>query len=687
VGPRARASPSVRPSSFVRLLPIGAFTALTLLAPGRAGAASFDAEGNLVFDPNAVWTESFEAIADAGADAGDALDVEQDPTALHGTHLVKLAAYQNAGVDLPIPAESRSFALRLWARGEVVATLEVSVDGRTEDFAQAYPTGRMTSDGWYELASHDLTVDVSRAQGLSMGLFAPDGADVDAAELVPDGAPVFGAACTGADEKAACLPGQACVWGRCRNYASRVPAFPPDAWRDDLVDYIDQRFQLLFGPFANRAVDLPSARVEIGAMRSATDAWSFWRHFGIAVNRLHDWHTRVSDLSGYVMQNPHPIGVCFIEGKADLSQTVAPSKPGYNDVLVSHVGTTNTFGLLPGDRLVSIDGKHPIEWGRSLIGVDYAFETASNHTTQAEVTERLNRLISAYAETIEVLHCDPASAKCADKTDIVNIAALPPLPADATPGVVGCDNRPILHLADAPDNHPLGGFYSGIVEESNASERIYGLQWSSLNVTGAGGNGDVGPLLDAAVAEWRANARGVILDHRTGFGGTTLGSAIIWNFVRPVTPLDFFAFRQRADEVAPSAADGKTLFDELAGKGQVETAGSTNPALDVPVALLVTMDGSASDWLPLGVKGSPKAKIFGPFPTAGAFSTRFIFAYWFGLGYSIATGDTLGANGTMLNGYGVEPDVVVLPLQSDLLVGKDSVYDAAIAWVRSELKP
>lgn len=41
----------------------------------------------------------------------------------------------------------------------------------------------------------------------------------------------------------------------------------------------------------------------------------------------------------------------------------------------------------------------------------------------------------------------------------------------------------------------------------------------------------------------------------------------------------------------------------------------------------------------------------------------------------------------MLNGHGVEPDFVVLPLQSDLMDGKDTVYDAALAWVRQGLKP
>jgi C-terminal processing protease CtpA/Prc len=87
------------------------------------------------------------------------------------------------------------------------------------------------------------------------------------------------------------------------------------------------------------------------------------------------------------------------------------------------------------------------------------------------------------------------------------------------------------------------------------------------------------------------------------------------------------------------------------------------------------------------MKGAPNAKIFGPYETAGAFSTLFSFAYWLGMGYSIAVGDTLYLDGTMLNGTGVSPDVIVQQKQSDLLAGKDTIYDAAIAWVRQGLKP
>ena len=53
--------------------------------------------------------------------------------------------------------------------------------------------------------------------------------------------------------------------------------------------------------------------------------------------------------------------------------------------------------------------------------------------------------------------------------------------------------------------------------------------------------------------------------------------------------------------------------------------------------------------------------------------------------YVIAVGDTLDVTGLSRNGRGVEPDFVVVPLQSDLIAAKDTVFEAALAWIREEL--
>jgi len=149
----------------------------------------------------------------------------------------------------------------------------------------------------------------------------------------------------------------------------------------------------------------------------------------------------------------------------------------------------------------------------------------------------------------------------------------------------------------------------------------------------------------------------------------------------------YYEDRQRAEDEQPSLEDGVVAFQFGVDNGLVDYAGSNAPVTEVPVALLLTEDVSASDWLPFGMKGAPKVRLFGPFQTNGAFSTRYSFGYWLSISYLLATGDTFAPDGKTLNGTGVAPDVVVLPRQSDLISGKDTLYETALAWVRQELKP
>ena len=76
-------------------------------------------------------------------------------------------------------------------------------------------------------------------------------------------------------------------------------------------------------------------------------------------------------------------------------------------------------------------------------------------------------------------------------------------------------------------------------------------------------------------------------------------------------------------------------------------------------------------------------QIFGR-QTAGAFSSYVQFDYFAGLAWRLASGDLIRADGTSHLGQAVVPDVPMVPKQSDLVVGKDTVYEAALAWVRSQ---
>ena len=662
-------------------------SAVVLAAAPLAAASSFSPEGAHSFDPAAVVTLDFEEPAAEGAPAH-----VEDPSALHGKSVLSLSAFQ--GIDYPVslPKQRSSYRISGWIKGhEATLSMEISYSDRTDEIAALYPTGRVTSDGWVEVANQGIRIDGPRATKVVVGAFSAAGASVDAIEVVPDGdESVFpsipNAKCGGVQDSAVCAADQVCVYSECRNVRGWVPPIPAD--RDDVTDYLEARLKLLFGPFHERTHDLPKSLVAIDQMRNATDPWAYWNGFTLAVRRLHDGHTTTTSIADFVIQNPKPIAVCFLEGDADVTHAAAPKHPDYLDVLVSHVGTDHTLGLEAGDRLVSVDGLHPIVWARSLVEVHWSIPPISNPRTFAELASSLHRLLPRYASSVEVIRCDAQTGTCGEP-ETISIADIPPDPPGTPVGSVACDNRPVRHLPDSPADHAnnsSNGVYSGIVVESDEAEKIYGLEWESLYTTN--GTDGIGAGLKKAVSTWKTQgARGVILDHRTGTGGTIAAPKILWDYAVPRRPNDYYDDRQRSEDEQPSQADGKALFDLAESKGDVNFAGSNNPVTDVPVALLLTEDVSASDWLPLGMKGAPKVKLFAPFETNGAFSTRYSFGYWLGMTVVIATGDTFIPDGSTMNGRGVAPDIVVLPKQSDLLAGKDTVYEAALAWVREELKP
>ncbi|MCC6523915.1 MAG: hypothetical protein IT373_14750 [Polyangiaceae bacterium] len=666
---------------------LAALALVASLAPS-ALAGELAEDGGFVFAPTAVARLDFESELPPPPDPASPPPTRTaSDTALSGAYVLELAAYESQDFVLELPALGQSYRVSLWLRGgDSVGYFTVSYGepGRVDELATLYPTGRMTTDGWVELANEGLRVDGLRAPTVSVGIFSAGGAEVDAVEIVPDGAPVLGPmnpACGGIGDAGVCGVGQLCMWNECRNVNGWVPPIP--AARALVTEYLENRLRFLFGPYANRAADLPGALLAVEEMRHASDPFSYWNGFTLALRRLHDGHTTTSGTADYALDQRKPLSVCFLEGEADASQASAPSDPDYLDVLVSHVGADHHLGLHAGDRLVAVDGRHPIAWARSLREVHWSMSQASNPRTFAELAAQLRGFIGRYAHDISVVRCS-SPASCGP-VEVLSIAELPADPLGTPVDRVSCDSRPLRHLASSPPDHAAGGneVYHGLLLESDATEKIYGVEWESLD-TSSGQDG-VGAALKAAVNELgTASARGAVFDHRTGNGGTVRGAEIVWNLAVPRHPLTYFETRPRAEDEQPTLADGLARFQQALGHGLVDYAGSASPST-IPVALLVTRDVSASDWLPLGMKGAPHVRIFGPYETSGGFSTRYVFGYWFGLEYVLATGDTYTADGATLNGTGVTPDVVVRPLQSDLLAGKDTVFEAALAWIRGEL--
>ena len=610
----------------------------------------------------------------------------EDPTALTGQRVLTLGPWESAGIGFSLPAEDGSYVARIWVKGETVATVEVRyADGSAPATSQLFPTGRVTSDGWAELESAPFSVEAARGPDAAIGFFSPAGVTADAFEVVRGGEFRPVRSCTGVNDTTSCLPDEMCLYRACVDGRGLVPPMPADPQdRKDLADYMGNRIQFLFGPLLNREMFLEGAMAAVEQMRSAEDRYRFWFSFVTAIQRLRDSHSTAFGFFQFQLQDfpgRIPLNACFVTGDADLSHDQVPRDKTLPDVLVSHTGEGATWGLRAGDRLVAIDGEHPILWAQKLEGRSWSAEQVNDPLSFAQHVESLRGKITSLARTLTVIRCNgglqcgaPEMLKVADQ------------PAEEATFRVNCDNRPLNHFPDQPPDHGIGGdVFHGPVSGSTPEERIHGMAWDSLY--GAGSSTGI-QIEDAVISFRAAKARGVILDHRTGNGGTKDAAMPILSFVTPPKYAEVDVWRTYLDEVGPqSKAEGLALFDQVKDEPlSLGYVGSEDAAVDVPVALLLTRDVSASDYFPNAFKGSPRTRIFGPNPTNGAFSTFLGYSYWLGLSFQLAAQDTINHDGTMLCARGVVPDEIVEPRQSDLVQGIDTVYEAALAWVRANLK-
>ncbi|MSP26307.1 MAG: hypothetical protein EXR75_14355, partial [Myxococcales bacterium] len=586
---------------------------------GPAIAGDFDSIGNFVPDPSAVGFIDFGDDFDAELDRYVPMDnppecgpvgfVEVETAdALSGTHVLGVETLLSKGcaerlLIRGVPKAKGSYRATVWARhGGISAQLTVlyPVDsGQDIELAKLAPTGRTTTDGWVELASNALPIDGELALAVYLRVIDFDsvGSHLDALELVPDGEYVAAAVCSGTGDPV-CGTERVCLHGACRLGRSYVPPLPHESVRDAVVDTIAGQLQTFFGGRKTRLSDLPAALLHIESMRSAKTAWEFWQSWGHGVRRLHDWHTHT--MGGIdVFNRAKRLNACFIAGDADISIGVWPKDAKYPDVLVSHTGNDGTAGLHRGDRLVAVDGVHPIAWALGLARVDWSWWQACDDRVVSELYERMRGLILEHASTFSVLTCDAMTASCDPIPKTIVVADLPP----DTGGQVNCDNRPAYYFEDnnPPAHHGIWwDFYSGRVAGTTPEEAIYGLIWDTL-YGGGDPKGHVNSNLKKAFTKFKADARAVILDHRAGSGGTLDGAETATELLRtPSVRLVFRSPIERGGDDGPATvAEGLAIFSKYKYASPF-TVGSKDWATKMPVAILIHRDGSASDFFPFG---------------------------------------------------------------------------------------
>jgi hypothetical protein len=677
------------------------------LFPGAARAGEFDGLGEYHPDAKATAYFGFETAPDRyfPSDA----DPKCEPLmfapvvaadAVDGTGFVRLDVLPGCAerFQITLPPEKASYRASVWTRhGALEGSFLITyVDGSGLDRveAQLAPTGRTTSDGWVELATNDFSVDgakVDHAYVRVASYASVAGVELDALEVVPSGVFVAQKDCAGISDPV-CGSDEVCIDNRCIPGGLSVPPLPPDALRNEVVDVLEAKARLFYGGRSSRDLYLSHALDAMEQMRTAPTAFRFWNAWATGIHRLHDWHTDTYGGPHASRGSTHRLNACFFEGDADVSHGAWPKDAKYADILVSHAGP-GAAGLKAGDRLVAVDGLHPIAWATELASIDWGFHVATDPDNFADYAEGLGgpswsggASIQRYATSLTVIRCD-AKGQCG----LPETIAVTDLPDGGGGPDVACDNRPFYHLdaANSPDpekHYIFGSFFRGDILGTAPEEGIRGLVWDTL-YGGGDPNSDVNQAIAAALADFKANAHGVILDHRAGNGGTLDTVTAFTSLVRP--PGTGFVTRipiEIAGVGGPATvAAGLADFNQFQPTSGV-AVGSPDWAPNLPVALILHRDGSASDYFPFAMKGAPHVRIFGPHPTAGAFSTYIQFS-GSGVGFQLGSGDTLAPTGETMIGHGAVPDVILLPKQSDLLAGKDTLFEAALAWVRSEIGP
>lgn len=648
------------------------FLACTLL-PSAAHALTFDAAGRLTFEANAVMKQSFDEVI------GTSVVGTDSPLEGKG-YLVVASNQQPLQVQVTLPKTKGAYVARFFARrNRVVSSLDVEYtnDALPSFSADFYPTGRVTSDGWYEVATAAFSFDgtVGGTTTLSIGA---SGADVDAFEIVPEGTFKALAKCA-LPRDAACesAAGEYCAADSCRNGNLQVPSLPVGDERKKLEEYFQSRLMIFFGGRYTRENTLPTALTTLGKASNAKSAWEFWNGFATAIHQLHDWHTKTDAAVETIGRGALP--VCFIEGDADLSHAEAPKEGDLPDIIVSHVGPVGNSGLKPGDRLVAVNGMHPVTFMETLEDVDWQYWRANDPGTHAEAAERLRYSIRRWGRTLTIIRCDAGTLTCGPAQTL----SVDDLPKEEPSNYPNCDHRPTYPVAGPdPNTHYVSKVFAGPVLGTAPEENIYGVVWDSVYLASANSNNPYQPAMELL----RSSATAALLDHRTGNGGTEFAAEYLTKLFRePATLGAATNFHTTAGFLdAPfSIESGIALYDRLVnGDGDPYEVGSATPKLGMKTALLLARDGSASDWFPEGMVGAgANVRVFGR-RTAGAFSSFLQFDYFANFRWQFGSGDYVRSNGHTHLGEGVRPDEDILPKQSDLLVGRDTVVERALEWLR-----
>ena len=555
----------------------------------------------------------------------------------------------------------------------------------------AVRTGRATSDGWIELSTGpiDGTVAGAAMRGLLLTSASggPDGAffSADALEIrAVAPAPLSGGECSIPHEAEQCKKGAVCIEAQCIDSAVAYGALPPLETRKDIVArtaaYLT-RFQE--DRHAAAAAAEGFAKELPAIAKSADTPAAFFRPYAAAFGKVRGAHTSApgpdpfARLSAgaiqYVRYDGSELAACF--GLVD--KDLAGGGRGYGVY-----ATTDKSPLKIGDVIDTVDGE-PVDSWLARVSAEHGMLAADADSDRPLLASALHSLVMRYGRDLAVQRCTGPGA-----CEAVSVPLLP-LRKAATTAFDKLACTPRFKLAVTVPSGVDANAYEAAISETSAGGIV------NLHTNGE-------PLDDKA---WVSTVAGafesgspLVIDKRRGDGGGGDALATWAGYLRRGSGYGLFTV-SRVDHAHIDGSPG--FLDQVLGCSGLSFSGpcslaylqafdSKPGALPAKVAWLNVLDGSASDMATYFAKGASGVRIFAPNRTMGLFGGLGImgnFLPGWG-GGSVQIGDTReGAtpaerrSGAFRSGRGIEPDEVVVQLQSDLLAGKDTMLERARTWL------
>ena len=692
-----------------------------LFASAQPASADFDPRTGTVRSDEAAYAYDFESTpvgrrpigwdVDGGLIGADQLARRRDDIAIEGDRSTLLggaveAMYLDASA-WPAALIGRRVEVRLWTRDEGSAvdvrlwwvsgdpwpSLEGTGSGGTYVAEVGFfPSGRATDDGWYELTSGP--VDYALGGRLApdmLSLFDSQGderdpgrsisgrndpalrARVDGLEVIDLGpAAVPDASCRLPTAEETCGAHGICFYGRCVDGAAVIGPLMPPALRQAVVER--RAFELsTFNGSRTLAGRWPALAARLALLPEMNEAHRFWRGLREVYMDTGDGHA----------SGPLPVGP-WAASDLCASPGIADGLPGAPELpIVYRVGANGVVPLARGDVIQRIDGLAPAAW---MAASRHLIEVAGDPASfEVQASRDLLDLALLSGAEIEVVRC--ADADCAP-------AAIETLTFDLAESHRALwDDRGGGRRATGLCDHRVDE--SGLVDSWTVRiDEVEGVRLLTINGVPGG------------VPAWRGRVSTaledgpelLIIDQRLGVGGNIdavdhlVGQLLgVDDVVGHVSmPADDLWDDTQAEDHFQACLDATEGIADVFECGLAQGRVLTGDGRAVPrrVAVLGASVVSGNEYLLRLLQVRAGVRVFAPAPTTGGFGwiqsmAPLVREQSGGSMQLVDTSFSAGEPG-FATGRGVAPDERVLFKQTDLLAGRDTYIEAAVAWLLAE---